>query len=91
MTFLALVGYFSWQSTQGDLGLQAYAQREADLAAAQASLARAMAEQQVWERRVASLRANHLDPDMLDERARVMLNLANPTDIVVPLTTTQKP
>jgi cell division protein FtsB len=81
--FLALVGYFGWNATQGDLGLDAYAKRQSDLAAAQASLARAIAEQEVWERRVASLRPNHLDPDALDERARAMLNLANPSDVVV--------
>ncbi len=36
-----------------------------------------------WERRVAGLRGNHVDPDSLDERARAMLNLADPADIVV--------
>jgi cell division protein FtsB len=82
--FLGLVGYFAWNATQGNLGLDAYAQRQNDLAAAQASLARALAEQETWERRVASLRANHLDADALDERARAMLNLANPNDIVMP-------
>jgi cell division protein FtsB len=83
LIFLSLVGYFGWNATQGDLGLQAYAKRQSDLAAAQASLVRATAEQEVWERRIASLRPNHLDPDALDERARAMLNLAHPNDVVV--------
>jgi hypothetical protein len=47
-------------------------------------LAQAQAERDSWERRVAGLRANHIDPDSLDERARAMLNLADPADIVVP-------
>jgi len=29
------------------------------------------------------LRSRHLDADMLDERSRAMLNLANPNDIIV--------
>jgi hypothetical protein len=32
---------------------------------------------------VSGLRARHLDPDTLDERARAMLNLAQPTDVIV--------
>jgi cell division protein FtsB len=37
----------------------------------------------MWERRVAGLRNTRLDPDTLDERARAMLNLADPSDVVV--------
>jgi len=33
---------------------------------------------------VLSLRSSHLDADALDERARAMLNRADPADIVVP-------
>ncbi len=84
LVFLALVGYFGWNATQGNRGLVAYAQRQELLAQAQADLAKAQAEHDGWERRVAGLRSNHLDPDTLDERARAMLNLASPTDIVVP-------
>ena len=82
--FLALVGYFSWNAVQGNRGLVAYAQRQDLLAQAQSDRARAQAERDGWERRVAGLRSNHLDADTLDERARAMLNLADPTDVVVP-------
>lgn len=81
--FLLVVAYFAWNAVQGDLGLKAYAQREQDLAAAQATLASATAEMQTWDSRVSALRPSHLDPDALDERARAMLNLADPSDIVV--------
>jgi len=84
LIFLLLFGYFIWSATQGDRGLRAYATRLEDLKAAQADLARADAEVAGWERRVAGLRANRLDPDALDERARAMLNLSDPGDIVVP-------
>ena len=82
--FLALTGYFGWNATRGDHGLTAYGQRQKQLVTAQASLASAEAERDAWEKRVAGLRANHIDPDTLDERARAMLNLADPNDIVVP-------
>jgi cell division protein FtsB len=82
--FLALTGYFGWNATRGDHGLTAYGLGQKQLVTAQASLAAAEAERDAWEKRVAGLRANHIDPDTLDERARAMLNLADPNDIVVP-------
>ena len=88
--FLALVGYFAWNTSQGDLGLKSYAQRQADYATAQTDLAAAAKTQAVWERRVAGLRLNRLDIDTLDERARAMLNLADPTEIVVPYGQSQR-
>jgi cell division protein FtsB len=84
LVFLSLVGYFLWQATQGDRGLDALAQRQQDLKAAQAELARAEADLAAWDRRVAALRTSRLDPDALDERARAMLNLSDPNDIIVP-------
>jgi cell division protein FtsB len=82
--FLSLVAYFGWNATHGDRGLMAYSQRLGLLKQAQDELAAAQADNNAWERRVAGLRSNHVDPDTLDERARAMLNLADPADIVVP-------
>jgi cell division protein FtsB len=83
LVFLALVSYFLWQATQGEHGLRAYARRLNDLTAAQAELAQAQSDQTGWEMRVGSLRRDHLDPDALDERARAMLNLSKPDDIIL--------
>ena len=82
--FLSLVGYFGWNATQGERGLQAHAMRQEQLRQVQAELARATAERDTWERRVAGLRAQRIDPDALDERARAMLNVADPADLVLP-------
>jgi len=84
LVFLAITAYFGWSATQGHHGLVAHAQREALLRQAQADQDAAKAERDGWEQRVAGLRANHLDLDTLDERARAMLNLANPNDVIVP-------
>ena len=55
-------------------------QQIADLAR---DLERTKAERERWERRVALLKADRIDPDMLDERARFLLNYADPRDAVV--------
>jgi cell division protein FtsB len=83
VVFLAITGYFGWSATRGDRGLVAFAQRQALLAQVQADQAAAQQEHDMWERRVMGLRSNHLNPDTLDERARAMLNLADPNDVVV--------
>ena len=83
VVLLAVAEYFGWSATQGDRGLQAYARQQDQLRLAQAELGRTNGEVEIWDRRVAALRSSRLDPDALDERARAMLNLADPAEIVV--------
>ena len=83
--FLAITSYFAWNATQGDRGLVAYAQRQELLRQVIVDQTAAKVERDGWEVRVAGLRARHLDPDTLDERARAMLNLAEPKDVIVKL------
>lgn len=84
VVFLALVGYFSWSGTQGERGSQSFAIRQEQLKVVQAELTRVTTERETWERRVAGLRTQRLDLDTLDERARAVLNVAEPSDLVVP-------
>jgi len=58
--------------------------RHQEIAAAQAALEVARAENAAVQRRVNGLRAGGLDRDQLEERARALLNLSQPTEIVVP-------
>jgi len=81
--FIALAGYFLWSATQGERGLNAAAERQTMLENAQLDLTRAQSEKSVWEHRVAAMRAQNLDRDALDERARAMLTLSDPADIIV--------
>jgi cell division protein FtsB len=81
--FLSVAAFFGWNVTQGNHGLVANAERQAMLRQVQSDNASARAERDGWARRVAGLQASHLDPDTLDERARAMLNLADPQDVVV--------
>ena len=83
VVFLAVTGYFCWNAVQGPHGLKSATAQQAVLKQAQADLAAAEAERDAWQRRVQALENDHLDRDMLDERARALLNLANPNDIIV--------
>ncbi len=80
---LTVAAYFCWSATQGPRGLQSYVRQQDQLHLAQQALAAANSDLDSWERRVTGLRNTHLDADTLDERARAMLNLADPADIVV--------
>ncbi|WP_158921653.1 septum formation initiator family protein [Acidisphaera sp. S103] len=88
--FLAITGYFGWNATQGAHGLVAYAQRQDLLKQVLADQDTAKTERDGWETRVSGLRASHLDPDTLDERARAMLNLADPSEVIVKLSPQDK-
>lgn len=89
--FLAITAYFGWSATQGNRGLVAQAERVALLQKVEADNALAKQERARWETRVAGLRTAQLNLDTLDERARVMLNLADPADIVVQYRENEKP
>jgi cell division protein FtsB len=82
VVFLLLVAYFISNALQGDRGMQASARRQQELRAALADQTSAQAEVAIWERRVAALQSR-LDSDALDERARAMLNLSDPADVIV--------
>ena len=84
LLFLSLVGYFGWNATQGEHGLRSYRSQLALLGQADAAEAAAVSEQAAWMRRVSGLRNSGLDADTLDERSRSMLNLAEPSELVVP-------
>jgi cell division protein FtsB len=80
---ISLVGYFSYHLVQGDRGLVAWARLNQEVQAARTELAGVEAERQALDRRVNLLRSNHLDRDMLDERARATLNLVGPNEVVI--------
>ena len=70
--------------------MKARAQRQELLQQVLIDQAAAKAERDGWETRVAGLRARHLDPDTLDERARAMVNLADPSEVIIKLSPQDK-
>lgn len=82
--FAALfIGYFAVNAFTGNHGLRAQADLDQQLASMQAELTRLKTERQGWERRVALLRSDRIDPDMLDERARALIGYADPRDLTL--------
>ena len=82
--FAALfVGYFAVNAFTGNHGLRAQADLDQQMAAMQSELTHLKAERALWDRRVALLRSDRIDPDVLDERARALLGLADPRDLTL--------
>jgi len=80
---LAALAYFGYHAVSGDRGLLTWWQLRQDLGDALAQSDALAAQRQVLEHRVALLKRGHLDPDMLDERARMMLNMIGPNEVVI--------
>ena len=78
-----LVGYFGYHMVQGDYGIIAYLHLKAKVGQAHAIESRVERDRVRLEGRVVLLRPDNLDRDLLDERARAMLNYAHPDDIVI--------
>jgi cell division protein FtsB len=78
-----IIGYFGLSAYTGAHGLKA----KQDLTQQQASLTRDIertrAKRIALEQKVSLLRGDNLDPDMLDERARAMLNYLDPRDLTI--------
>ena len=78
-----MIGYFGINAYTGNRGLRAKQDLDRQIAELTGELSKLKAERTVWERRVSLLRADSLDPDMLDERARVLLDYADPNDLTL--------
>ena len=78
-----LMVYFGYHAIQGDRGLLSSIKLSDELAEARIALEVTADERAGLERKVALLRPDGLDPDMLDERARYMLSLARADEVVI--------
>ena len=78
-----LLAYFGFHAIQGDRGILTWLQLDHQIRRAALALEKSRAEETVLERRVVLLRRDNLDLDMLDERARAVLNLAAHGEIVI--------
>ena len=80
---LAFSGYFAWHGWHGSFGIEARRQLAVDAARLEGDLDRLHAERRAIERRVNLLRAQSLESDMLDERAREILGFANGNEVAI--------
>ena len=85
-TIAALViGYFGVNAYSGNRGLRAKQDLDQEIGQLTSELDAVKAERAVWERRVSLLKSESIDPDMLDERARILLNYADPRELTLRL------
>lgn len=78
-----LIGYFGVNAYTGNHGLKAKKDLDQQIGELADDLARVKAERELWQRRIALLKSDSLDPDMLDERARALLNYSDPRDAIL--------
>jgi len=80
---ILLTGYFGYNLVIGDRGLDAWRRLTQELRIADAHLAALQVERKALDRKVSELSPDHLDPDLLDERVRAILNLVAPNELVL--------
>lgn len=80
---LGIVAYFAHYALSGHRGLGAQERLETEIVQARAKLAEVASDRERLQRRVDAMKSEHLDRDMLDQRAREILNLARPDEVIV--------
>jgi|SRR5262245_31890352 len=76
-----LIGYFAINAYTGNHGLKAQQDIDHQIAELTVERDRLKLERADWQRRVALLQSDRLDPDMVDERARAILNYLHPREL----------
>ena len=80
---LLLYGYFSWHYYYGSRNLAVLARTENKVLELRAELKKEIDTRQRLESKVALLRPEHMDPDLLDEVARRILDYGSSNEIIV--------
>jgi cell division protein FtsB len=78
-----IVGYFLYHTIEGDRGWLAMLRLQQQVNVAQDNLSQLQKQRQQLEHRVQLMRPNSLDPDLLDEKSRELLDYSKPGDIVI--------
>ena len=82
--------YFGYHLVEGDRGLRAWVRVSQELRQAKEELAEVSAKHAELQHRVAHMRANHVDPDLLDAQVRKTLDVLRPDEIVIPVPTDKR-
>jgi cell division protein FtsB len=83
MVTLASVAYFAHHAVSGNRGIVAKRGYEAEMAELESELTRIRRERDTIEKRVAALRPNHVDRDLLDQLARERLGYMHPDERIL--------
>ena len=80
---LGLLGFFAWHAQEGPRGFAFREKLASQSRQLSDELAATRKQRSDFETRVALLRPESVDPDMLDEMARSTLDVAGPNDLIV--------
>jgi cell division protein FtsB len=80
-----VIGYFGVNAYTGNHGLRAQQDLDQQYAALNEELGLLKQERAEWQHRVKLLQSSSIDPDMLDERVRAVLNYLDPRDVTLML------
>ncbi len=80
---VCVMGYFGYNVIIGDHGLLSRWRLADEVSRLETKLTKIREKKSQLEHKVSLVRPESLDPDMLDERARAILNLAHPNDITI--------
>src|SRR5262249_26101223 len=83
LALLGFQGYLGFSAIGGQFGIENRKQIIADTEVLKAQSSALQAEIDAYQHRVALMDTRRLDPDLVTERARALLNMASPEDIVV--------
>ncbi len=82
-TCASLLGFFAWHAFHGQRGFEYRDRLQSESAQLADALAAIQKQRNRVERRVALLRPESVDTDMLDEMARKTLDVGQPNELIV--------
>ena len=78
-----VIAYFGVNAYTGNRGLRAQQYLDQQYASLSQELDQLKAQRASWQHKVKLLKSESIDPDMLDERARDLLDYGDPRDLVL--------
>nr|WP_026606302.1 septum formation initiator family protein [Methylocapsa acidiphila] len=81
----AVAGYFIWHAVNGERGLKTKDQYEQRIAQLREELRGLQQERSVWSRKIALMRGQTIDRDILEDEVRSLLGRVDRNDLVIML------
>ena len=78
-----VVGYFLYHTVEGERGWFAMLRLKGEVAAAKDRLSHLQQEHKELDHRVQLMRPNSIDPDLLEEKSREMLDYSKPGELII--------
>jgi cell division protein FtsB len=79
----AVAGYFIWHAVNGERGLKTKDEYEQRITALREQLRGIREERTGWDRKIALMRGEAIDRDLLDDEARALLGRVDKNDLVI--------